>query len=135
MVSEGPSLCVVMHVCVVEHPAPSNGGKDPKTSLSTSMVQATASQPLIQMPSRPLHINTALPTTSSVNPSMLHQPMMVTTMAQTQQARAIHPRPVITNEKHRSPFSNGAKNRDLRCVLLPAPSGAGSKARLESRLI
>ena len=31
-------------------------------------------------------------------------------------------------------FQNGAKHRDLRCVLCPAPSGAGFKTRLESRI-
>lgn len=31
-------------------------------------------------------------------------------------------------------FHNGAKNIDLRCVLQPAPSGAGCKTRRESRI-
>ena len=38
---------------------------------------------------------------------------------------------------NRSPypfFQHDAKNRGLRCVLLPAPSGAGCKTRLESRI-
>ena len=36
-----------------------------------------------------------------------------------------------TASKSQIIISHGAKNRDLRCVLLPATEGAGCKTRLE----